>query len=214
MRRMYIDDNLDLWKGAAYSSGGYISNCVVTSGSQQQFYIRNTNISSWDGGVWNMVFQGVENAPHTICPGLYTTIQKTPVIAEKPFISIFKNGSYQLIIPQAKYQTSGTDFNDAYDAVYVTDPGTDNAVIINEKLKTGIKHIVFSAGIYYLDEAISIIASDTVLLGIGFPTLIPTRNNALIEVSSNIHNIRLAGLLLQSGTDDGMCINSYMFRPP
>ena len=62
MRRVYVDGNLDLWQGAGYSSGGYISNShvtgTITSGSQQQFYLRNVNMSAWDGGAWNMVFQG------------------------------------------------------------------------------------------------------------------------------------------------------------
>eukprot|EP01083_Nonionella_stella_P238198 834913_1 len=65
MRRVIINGNLQLWQYnegccAGYASGGYISdsivNGIISSGSQQQFFIRNTNMNIWDGGVWNMVF--------------------------------------------------------------------------------------------------------------------------------------------------------------
>ena len=67
-RRVHVDGNLDLWEGDGYSSGGFIADSRVTgtirSGSQQQFYLRNTNMSRWEGGAWNMVFQGTT----TTCP--------------------------------------------------------------------------------------------------------------------------------------------------
>eukprot|EP01084_Bolivina_argentea_P243645 408401_1 len=91
MRRVFIEGNLDLFHHNGWSSGGYISNShitgTITSGSQQQFYVRNVNMSRWNGGAWSMVFQGTENAPDTACESvLYTNITRTTDIAEKPYI--------------------------------------------------------------------------------------------------------------------------------
>merc|ERR1712176_565648 len=104
MRRVYVDGNLDLWHNSGYSSGGYISNShitgTVTSGSQQQFYLRNVNTSRWNGGAWNMVFHGSTNVPDMECPGKYTVIPTAPTIAEKPYIILNDDGLYKLVIPR------------------------------------------------------------------------------------------------------------------
>ena len=79
---------------AGYSSGGYLADSTVsgtiTSGSQQQFYVRNTQAGTWTGGNWNMVFQGNTGGyPGTHCSNSafwpITSIPQTPIIAEKPY---------------------------------------------------------------------------------------------------------------------------------
>ena len=73
MRRVHIRGNLELmpaWWG--YSSGGFIANSridgQVQSGSQQQWYTRDSAIGNWAGSVWNMVFSGVAGAPAQTYP--------------------------------------------------------------------------------------------------------------------------------------------------
>ena len=39
----------------------------VTSGTQQQYFTRNSVMGAWDGGNWNMVFLGNQNAPANHC---------------------------------------------------------------------------------------------------------------------------------------------------
>eukprot|EP01084_Bolivina_argentea_P150173 262272_1 len=211
MRRVYVDGHLDLWEGSGYSSGGYISDSIVTggitSGSQQQYYIRNTNMGSWNGGVWNMVFQGTQNAPKTQCPGHITTLPNTPVIAEKPFITIDSDGKYTLNIPKTEYNKVGSsDFaNQAltkidFSNVYVA-TSSDTAATINSKLSAG-EHVILSPGEYNLNNAISITKSNTVLIGIGFPTLISLNGNAVIEIGVNgesVDGVRVGAFLLQAG---------------
>ncbi|HXB61393.1 MAG TPA: hypothetical protein VNU94_00915, partial [Acidobacteriaceae bacterium] len=68
VRRMDIQGSVELTdSNCNYSSGGFISDTVVTgqinSCSQQQWYTRNSSIGSWSGGNWNMVFSGVSGAP-------------------------------------------------------------------------------------------------------------------------------------------------------
>jgi hypothetical protein len=75
LRRVVVEGDLSLFQVIDHltgsSSGGYISDSTVTgtiaSGSQQQYFLRNTDIEAWKGGVWNMVFVGVENAPSGHC---------------------------------------------------------------------------------------------------------------------------------------------------
>lgn len=63
----------------------------ISSGSQQQFIARNTFMSQWETGNWNMVFVGNQNSPASHCgkeqgkiPA--STIDETPIITEKPYI--------------------------------------------------------------------------------------------------------------------------------
>lgn len=52
--------------------------------------LRNASMKSYDGGVWNVVFVGSPGAPKSHCGNVgglpYSTINSTPVIADKPFI--------------------------------------------------------------------------------------------------------------------------------
>ncbi len=41
---------------------------VVISGSQQQFFMRNSALNGWSNGVWNQVFSGTEGAPAECFP--------------------------------------------------------------------------------------------------------------------------------------------------
>ena len=111
LRRLEIDNELILFEyqpplpGAGEASGGFVGNSLikgaVQSGSQQQFLARNCALEGgWTGGVWNMVFVGNEGAPESHCgynekhtTNPYTTVDKTPRVAEKPFISVDNEGS-------------------------------------------------------------------------------------------------------------------------
>lgn len=71
-RRMHLrggQNQIQLWNGGdGWSSGGLMADTridgLVVSGSQQQWYSRNSEFGNgWTGSVWNMVFQGVVGAP-------------------------------------------------------------------------------------------------------------------------------------------------------
>jgi hypothetical protein len=60
-------------------------------------------MGQWSGGVWNMVFVGSNGAPETHCGNKdgnqpLTTVNETPVIAEKPYIT-FINDKYVMMVP-------------------------------------------------------------------------------------------------------------------
>ena len=128
----------------------------VKLGSQQQWFARDSTVNKWDGGVWNVVTTGVVGAPPSHCsdvaPGPFTTVETTPTISEKPYITITSNGQFMLQIPPLKTDSKGSTFETSgtvsvpFSDVYVTSPD-DSAAKINQKLSAGL-HIVFTPGLY------------------------------------------------------------------
>jgi hypothetical protein len=195
---------------------------AVAPGSQQQWFARDSTVASWDGGVWNMVFSGVEGAPPSHCgnegrrgggrgaaPAPHaaapiTAVDITPAIAEKPYITIGADGRYSLQLPPLKKGSRGADFGGTaaggksvdFEDVYVTAPG-DTAAVINAKLAAG-RHVVFTPAVYELDEPLAVKTAGQVVLGLGLATLVSSAGNALIKVG-DVDGVRVAGLLLQAG---------------
>ena len=155
-------------------------------------------------GAWNFVFLGCEGAPESHCGNddiPATTIDETPLIAEKPYITIDSDGKYYLKRPKYKTATQGVDWDDAdvfdFSLVYVASD-KDLAADINGKLAEGL-HVVLQPGNYNLEESLKISYDGQVLLGIGMATLTSTQGNACIEVSDGV-DARIAGLILSAGT--------------
>ncbi|GAB6902143.1 hypothetical protein JCM9957A_52330 [Kineosporia succinea] len=187
MRRVHIKGNLTLGpsnqdNGQGYSSGGYLADSKVdgsiTSGSQQQWYTRDSSIGSWSGGVWNMVYSGVQGAPANAFPSPpHTTLASTPVTREKPYLYVDGAGKYRVFVPSLKRNSSGTSWpNSAGSSIpmsqfYVARPG-DSAARINQALAQGL-NLFFTPGTYSLSETIKVTRADTVVTGIGFPTADP-----------------------------------------
>jgi hypothetical protein len=130
-------------------------------------------------------------------------VAQTPVVAEKPFITVDDTGKFSLAIPTPRYNSSGADWAVGravpFEQVYVADNTTDTADSINAKLQTGL-HVVLAPGIYTLNAALVIEKPGQVLLGLGMATLVSGNGNAVVEVASAAVGARVAGLLLQAGT--------------
>lgn len=62
LRRVHVKGDLSL-SGSGSTSGGFLADTKVdgnvNSGSQQQWFSRNSSFGGWTGGVWNMAFVGV-----------------------------------------------------------------------------------------------------------------------------------------------------------
>ena len=58
-------------------------------GSQQQWFARDSTVASWDGGVWNMVFCGVEGAPPSHC-GIVPGTAIAPLILQAAFLPLMQ----------------------------------------------------------------------------------------------------------------------------
>src|SRR5258708_19960342 len=68
-----------------------------------------------------------------------------------------------------------------------------SAATINRALGTG-KNLILTPGIYHLDQSVNVTRPDTVVLGLGFPTLIPDNGIVSLTVASHNPSI-LSGLL-------------------
>jgi|WetSurMetagenome_2_1015567.scaffolds.fasta_scaffold29700_1 hypothetical protein len=208
MRRVYIKGNLQLFdKG--YASGGFLADSkidgIVTSGPQQQWFSRNTQWGKWSGGSWNMMFVGVPNAPSEDWPAKpFTTIKETPIIREKPYMTFDGNG-FNVKIPGLKKNSIGPGWlNNAKDEkslhlneFYIVRPGVDNSESINSALEKG-KNLLFTPGIYPLDNSLRITHKGTVVMGIGMPSLMPMKGNSVLEIS-DVDGVTICGLLIDAG---------------
>jgi len=209
LRRVNIKGNLQLFdKG--YASGGFLADSkidgTVSSGPQQQWFSRNTRMGKWSGGVWNMMFVGVPEAPAENWPEKpFTTIRETPAIREKPFLSFDQKG-FSVKIPVLKMNTIGpswlSDVKDekslGMDEFYIAKPGFDNSETINSALKKG-KNLLFTPGIYPLEKSIKITRKGTVIMGLGLATLMPLKGNSVMEIS-DVDGVTVCGLIIDAGS--------------
>ncbi|WP_202107084.1 adenylyl cyclase [Agromyces seonyuensis] len=215
LRRINIEGDLTLMgRVGEYASGGYLANSNVDgeilSGSQQQWFTRDSSVGTWNGGVWNMVFSGVDGAPATdFGPqpgggvGNKTSIATTPIVRESPFLYL-DGEDYEVFVPKAKTETSGYDWSTDASAgesipigdFYIAHEGA-TAAQLNAALAAG-KHLLVTPGVYYLDAPLQIDRADTVVLGLGYASLVPTAGNAAIEVG-DVAGVKIAGLTVDAG---------------
>nr|BBH92320.1 hypothetical protein KTA_05190 [Thermogemmatispora argillosa] len=208
LRRVDIQGNLLLWDGG-WASGGFLADSVVTgqtqSGSQQQWLSRNDQLGSWNGGVWNMVFVGVNGAPPQSFPNPpETVINQTPVIREKPFLYIDQTGNYYVFVPALRSNSQGTTWANGAAAgtsipisqFYIAHPG-DSVATINNALAQGL-NLLFTPGVYQLNGTINITRPNTVVLGLGLPTLVP-QNGVIPMTVADVDGVSIAGLLFDAG---------------
>jgi hypothetical protein len=210
LRRVHVKGDINLWDGG-WSSGGFLADCKIdgqiNSGSQQQWFSRNAEFGRWVGGNWNMVFVGTINPPTGTWPKPpYTVIDQTPVIAEKPYLFVDDAGSYFVMVPKpATGGTRGTTWSNGatpgtalpIDRFYLAHPEKDNATSINAALKQG-KNLLFTPGIYHLEGSIKISRADTIVLGLGYPTLVPDNGTPAMEIA-DVDGVRVGGIIFEAG---------------
>jgi hypothetical protein len=218
MRRMHIVSDLWLFIGG-WASGGWLSDSLIdgkiVSGSQQQWMSRNCEWGSWQGGVWNMVHMGVVNPPVNTSGGgwssryPHTVVDKTPVIAEKPYLRIGDGGQLGVAVPALTRDVVGCSWRQtakhpeswqSLDKFYIAKPGTDSAATLNSALDSG-HHLLLTPGVYHLTEALKITKPDTIVLGLGMATLHPDQGNEVIDVA-DVDGVKLAGLILDAGAKE------------
>ncbi|GAA3801067.1 discoidin domain-containing protein [Sphaerisporangium flaviroseum] len=207
-RRMHVRSDLQLDDGG-WSSGGFISDSKidgqVRSGSQQQWLSRNSEWGSWSGSVWNMVFVGVNNAPPQHFPNpSHTTVDQAPLTREKPFLYVDQAGQYNVFTPALRTNSRGPSWTGGSTAgssipisqFCVAKPG-DSAATLNSALASG-KHLLFTPGVYHLDQPLRVTRPDTVVLGLGLATLIPDNGVTALSVA-DVDGVKLAGILIDAG---------------
>jgi hypothetical protein len=218
MRRVHINGFatlMDYCTAPSFASGGFIADSefdgsTVVNGSQQQWLVRNSKLDGWTNGVWNQVFSGVVGAPaqcfpgQASCGGPYTTLATSPVTREAPYLYLDADGRYNVFVPAVQRNSVGTTWTASatlgsslrIEKFLVAMP-TDNVAKINEALDSG-KNLILTPGVYHLDRSIKVTRPDTIVLGLGFPTLIPESGIVSMEVAS-AKGILISGMIFDAG---------------
>ncbi|MEU6077225.1 discoidin domain-containing protein [Micromonospora sp. NPDC047074] len=213
-RRMHLrgaQNQIQLWNGGdGWSSGGLMADTridgLVVSGSQQQWYSRNSEFGNgWTGSVWNMVFQGVTGAPAPHFPNpSHTVIPQTPQVREKPFLYVDGTGEYRVFVPALRTNSTGTSWYGKTPAgsslslsqFFVVRPGT-SAATINAALAQG-RHLLFTPGVHHVTEPIRVDRADTVILGLGLATIQADNGTVAMRVA-DVDGVKVAGIMFEAG---------------
>lgn len=217
LRRVHVQGTttlMDYCTGPSFASGGFIADSMfdgtVINGSQQQFFVRNSRLNGWTNGVWNQVFSGVEGAPAECFPavpngcGPYTTVDRTPVSREKPYLYVDGKGAYRVFVPAAATGTSGVSWASGstpgrsigIDDFYVAKP-SDSAQAINRELARG-RNLLLTPGVYNLDQTLKVKHAGTVVLGLGLASLTPTKGQVAMSVA-DVPGVDIAGITFDAG---------------
>ena len=241
-RRMHVRGNIVLHQNHGWASGGWFADSLidgnVDSGTQQQWISRNTEWGSWTGSNWNMVFVGVPHPPAGEWPSPpYTKVDRTPVVREKPFLTVDAGGHWSVRVPALRTNSAGITWRSGttpgesipLDHFYIARAGVDTAASLNAQLARG-KDLLLTPGIYTLDGPIHVARPDAIVMGLGFATLKPVRGTAAIT-TEDMDGIEIAGLLIDAGevaspvlvevgaagstarhTTDPICLHDVFFR--
>ncbi|HNV03437.1 MAG TPA: coagulation factor 5/8 type domain-containing protein, partial [Vicinamibacterales bacterium] len=212
LRRMHVRGDLVLHQNSGYASGGWMSDTavdgLVNAGSQQQSIARNCEWEGWKGANWNMVFVGTLNAPRGEWPGAaITRIDKTPLVREKPFLMIDTRERWVVRVPGLRADSSGVSWQMGLTPgryiplgrFHIARPGADTAATINAQLARG-RHVIFTPGTYRLRETIRVTKPDTVVMGLGFATLLAEGGVPAMS-TADVDGIVVSGLVFDAGAD-------------
>jgi hypothetical protein len=200
-----------------FAIGGFIADSKVSGDlnfyGNQQFMVRNSEIGGANGcgttigGLWNMVYAGVQGASAPVFAGQCqqnTVLPTSPVAEEAPFLYRNSDGSFEVFVPAVQRNSSGPSWASGSEAgssialskFFVANPSTP-VLAIDAALALG-KDLILTPGVYDLQQPILVSRPDTVVLGLGFANLVPQRGNAAVIVASN-KGVKLSGLIVDAG---------------
>ncbi len=217
IRRAIINGSVvaqDYCSNDNYASGGFIADSQISGDldtyGNQQYIVRNSEIGGANGcpdGLWNNVFSGVQGAPAAAFSGQCeqnTVLAASPVTEEEPFLYTDSGGGYRVFVPAVQHNTAGPSWASGSEAgrsiplgkFFVATPSTP-VFAIDIALAVG-KDLILTPGVYDLDQPILVSRPDTVVLGLGFATLVPQHGNAAMIVAANT-GVKLSGLIVDAG---------------
>jgi hypothetical protein len=197
-----------------FVSGGFIADSKISGNlnffGNQQYMVRNSDIGGANGcpnGLWNMVYSGVVGAPAPVFTGTCqqnTVLSTSPVTEEEPFLYTDSSGNWQVFVPALEQSTSGPSWASGTEAgtsipiaqFFVANPATPLAKINAALAKK--KDLILTPGVYNLSGAIVAPHPDTVIIGLGFATLVPQDGNAALDVLRN-SGVKVSGLIVDAG---------------
>jgi hypothetical protein len=110
-----------------------------------------------------------------------------------------------VFVPSAQQNTAGASWAAAptpgtsvpLSTFFVAKP-TDSASTINGAVNSGM-NLLLTPGIYHLDQSINVTRAGTVVLGLGFPTLIPDAGTAAVKTVANAQGVSISGIIVDAG---------------
>jgi hypothetical protein len=214
IRRVLVNGSVvfqDYCASDDYASGGFIADSEITGDlnfyGNQQYMTRNSSIGGTNGALWNMVYSGVEGAPAASFSGIgaqNTVLPTSPVTEEEPFLYTGASGNNNVFVPAVQTNSSGTSWSSGTEAgsslplssFFIANPSTSVAAI-DVALALG-KNLVLTPGVYNLKAPIIVSRPDTVVIGLGFATLVPQKGNAALVVLPN-KGVKVSGLMVDAG---------------
>jgi len=227
-RRLYVERKASFDWYYGWASGGYVADSYFAKAagslSQQQYYYRNCYVNDGTYGVnWNQVIQGCEG--NTVDTSTYvdlinkngvtnwnrrgstTVLDTTDKIREKPFLYLDEQSDeYKVFVPALKTNSKGISWSNEYigagtsisvdDCFFIANP-SNTAAEINEQLEKG-KNIILQPGIYYAEEPIRITKANTIFMGLGIATIIPTNTDSAMKIS-DVGGVSVCGIIFDSG---------------
>ena len=156
------------------------------------------------------MFSGVVGAPAQQYPGGnpgngITTLPTTPVSREKPFLYVDGSGNWNVFSPGLKTNSSGTSWSSGtlgagtslpISSFLIANPSTPLATI-NAALGNG-QNLILTPGVYQYSGSINVTKANTVVLGLGYATLVPQTGTAALTVS-DVDGVQVAGLIVDAG---------------
>ncbi len=225
LRRVYIKNNINLYKdegeNTGWVSGGFMADSIIDgkidAGNQQQWIARNSSWkqSHWPTGMNIRILLGDQG------PGAPTSSSDyglTPTVVEKPFLIYLEQArdgyakGFYVEVPPVKTNSLGPDWKSSDKDVpistlkliklsdfKVVHPG-EAVDSINEKLNSSSPYIIFTPGVYQFSKSIKVTKDNTLLLGLGVPTVkAPAPTQPIIQVNNAVKGVKIAGLILDAG---------------
>lgn len=224
LRRVYAERTTRHQWGKGWVSGGFTADCYfaapVGSDHQQQWYTRNSFLEKGRGIFkemkYNYVFQGVELGKDADAStyvnnwdkgGNVTFLPTIPVIREKPFLFVDENGRYKVFRPALRRNSSGVSYTrtfmgqgetlDLEREFFIAHPGV-TARTLNEALRSG-KHLLFVPGMYEMEEPLHVTRPNTIVMGLGWTTLIPGEKNSDTAIRvDDVDGVTIASILFDA----------------
>jgi hypothetical protein len=217
VRRVIINGSVVLQDYCAnnnFASGGFIADSQVSGNlnffGNQQYMVRNSSIGGTNGcpnGLWNMVYSGVVGAPAPVFTGQCqqnTVLPSSPVTEEEPFLYTDASGKFNVFVPAVRSNSSGTSWASGAEAgkslplssFFVANPATPVAAI-DLALLAG-KNLILTPGVYNVSAPILISRPGTVVVGLGFATLVPQHGTIPMVVLPNT-GVKVSGLIFDAG---------------
>jgi hypothetical protein len=218
IRRVNINGSVvfqDYCANNNFASGGFIADSNVSGTlswlGNQQYLVRDSSIGGTAGcpnGLWNMVYSGVQGAPAQVFTGQCqqnTVLASSPVSEEAPFLYSDASGKFNVFVPAVRKNSSGTSWASGTEAgkslplssFFVATPSTSVAAI-DLALAAG-KNLILTPGIYNVSAPILVSRPDTIVLGLGFATLVPQHGVIPMVVAPNT-GVKVSGLIFDAGS--------------